>query len=63
MKAGDRVVTTPAFSKLFAGGAVWRGVLLSSRTLEKRVVWRVRVDGVKPIQYIAEKLLKKEAKR
>lgn len=63
MKVGDRVQTNRAFSKLFSGGATWRGELMLERVYEKRRVWIVAVDGMAKRQYIAEKFLVKEGKR
>jgi hypothetical protein len=65
MKKGDRVQTNAKFSKIFSGGAVWRGELVDSREVgEKKpfTQWRVRVDGMPNLQTIAEGHLAKEKK-
>ncbi len=65
MKPGDRVQTNKRFSGMWPEGCEWRGELIDRRVSgEKKPVpqWRVRVDGMRNMQTIAEHFLVKEKK-
>jgi hypothetical protein len=61
-KVKERVMTNPAFSKLFAGGARWTGTVMSIVPREKTNQYRVKIDDDRLVSviYIAEKFLVKE---
>ncbi len=60
LKPGDRVVTNAAYSKLFKGGAVHRGVILKTVPTVTGA-WAVKLDrNERNPMHIHEKFLQRE---